>query len=72
MLKFYRNDGSTTPATAEYVELFDDGRFTGWRSNAPAVGWFEGGLAAAECDEVRGLIADLVHTAIGPLDRRAG
>ena len=59
MLRFYRNDGSTTPATAEYVELFDDGRFTGWRSNAPAVGWFAGGLAAAECDEVRGLIADL-------------
>ena len=59
MLKFYRNDGSTTPATAEYVELFDDGRFTGWRSIAPAVGWFEGGLAAAECDEVRVLIAGL-------------
>ena len=41
MLRFYRNDGSKTPATAEYVELLDDGRFTGWRSIAPAVGWFE-------------------------------
>ena len=46
MLRFYRNDGSTSPATAENVELADDGAFTGWRSLAPAVGWFAGSLSA--------------------------
>ena len=59
MLRFYRNDGSKTPATAEYVELLDDGRFTGWRSIAPAVGWFEGELTAADAHEMWGLIDDL-------------
>ena len=74
MLRFYRNDGSTTPATAEYVELFDDGRFTGWRSIAPAVGWFEGAWPTSECEALRHAIADLgdVTPAApppGPLDR---
>ena len=66
MLRFYRNDGSTSPATAEYVELFDDGRFTGWRSIASAVGWFGGELAASESDDVRSLIAGLGGEVPGP------
>jgi hypothetical protein len=53
MLRFHRNDGSTSPATAEYVELFDDGRFTGWRSIAPSVGWFEGALEPPDLDDIR-------------------
>ena len=59
MLRFYRNDGSTSPATAEYVELFDDARFTGWRSIAQAVGWFEGAWPTSECKELHHAIADL-------------
>jgi hypothetical protein len=59
MLRFYRNDGSTTPATAEHVELFDDGRFAGWRSIAPTVGWFEGTWPTSACEELRRAIADL-------------
>ena len=66
MLRFYRNDGSTSPATAEYVELFDDGRFAGWRSIASAVGWFGGELAASESDDVRALIAGLGGEVPGP------
>ncbi len=50
MLRFYRNDGSTSPATAENIELADDGSFTGWRSMAPAVGWFAGSLSAGQDD----------------------
>jgi hypothetical protein len=66
MLRFYRNDGSTSPATAEYVELLDDGRFTGWRGVASAVGWFGGALEAAECDGVRALISGLGDVVLEP------
>jgi hypothetical protein len=59
MLRFHRNDGSTSPATAENVDLADDGRFTGWRSIAPVVGWFAGELPTSECEELRTAIAGL-------------
>jgi hypothetical protein len=66
ILRFYRNSGSTTPATAENVELADDGSFTGWRSIAPSVGWFAGALPASDCDEVRTAIGALGDAVPGP------
>lgn len=53
MLAFYRNSGATVPATAENVELAADGAFTGWRSIAPAVGFFAGTLSEAELAPIR-------------------
>ena len=66
MLRFYRNDGSTSPATAENVELSDDGSFTGWRSVAPAVGWFAGSLSDDRLDGLRAAIDAATATAALP------
>lgn len=55
-LTFYRNSGATMPATAENVELADDGSFTGWRSVAPTVGFFAGRLPEAELTTIRAAV----------------
>jgi hypothetical protein len=52
-LTFFRNSGATMPATAENVELADDGTFTGWRTIAPTVGFFAGRLPEAELATIR-------------------
>jgi len=48
------------PADAESVELADDGTLTGWRSVAPAAGWFAGALPEEEAAAFRRL-ADAVR-----------
>ena len=57
LLRFFRNDGAASPAVAEYVEVADDGALTGWRSVAAVVGWFAGGLADAERDDLRAAVS---------------
>lgn len=52
-LTFFRNSGATMPATAENVELADDGSFTGWRTIAPTVGYFAGRLSEADLATIR-------------------
>lgn len=65
MLRFYRNSGRTTPATAENVELADDGSFTGWRSIAPAVGFFAGKLPDAELSALRSAVESIADATPG-------
>lgn len=66
MLRFFRNDGATTPATAEYVEVAEDGAITGWRGVAPVVGWFQGRLSDTAWDALGAHIARVGAVDPGP------
>jgi len=66
MLRFYRNDGSTSPATAESIELADDGSFTGWRTLAPTVGWFAGSVPGDRMGRLRAAVDAVAATSALP------
>lgn len=66
MLRFYRNDGSTSPATAESIELADDGAFTGWRTVAPVVGWFAGSVTSDRMVGLRAAVDAVATTSALP------